>query len=268
VTPLRAWTRGRRQAAAWGAGVAALYLAAALLSVATGLVRGRPLYDGLPKQPYRWVTPPPERAEANKPPAAAERMLAFKASGEVDPQSVSTGDLQAHVIFEKSLDAAEYSATGASNEVRLTITPLDPLTVGAKPAGRFFDTNAYRIEATYPSGKPVEACECDIVLTYAVHSTDVRRWTGTEWAKLERLSADRSGLQIYGFTPMLGTFVATGPGDVPKEPEAASRPTRPALIYIVLGLGAALGVGVAIFTGRRKTPPAKAKPAPKKGRGR
>jgi hypothetical protein len=257
----RTCSPGRRRAAAWGAGAAAVYLVAALLSVSLGLVRGRTLYDGLPSQPYRWVTPPPQRVRDNQKPDSAEATTSLNASGLPDPGSVSTGDLQATVIFEK-VDPKEYSPNG-STEMKVKITPLDPATVGPRPKGRYFDGNAYRIEATYPSGAPVVEGMFDIVLTYGVHSTDIRRWNGAEWVPLERPSADRTALQIYSFSPALGTFVATGPGDKPQEPGAAGG-SRRVLIYVVVGLGVAVGVGAAVFTGHGTKPSQTTKPVQQK----
>ena len=257
MTSVRTWPGGRRQAVAWGAAAATVYLLAALLSVSFGLVRGRTLYDGLPAQPYRWVTPPAERVRDNQKPDSAEATSTLNASGLPDPGSVSTGDLQATVIFEK-VDPKEYSPNG-STDMKVKITPLDPASVGPRPKGRYFDGNAYRIEATYPSGAPVIEGKFDIVLTYGVHSTDIRRWNGAEWVPLERPSADRTALQIYSFSPALGTFVATGPGDKPQEPAAAGR-SRRVLIYVVVGLGVALGVAVAIFTGHGTKPSRTKKP--------
>ncbi|HEY8200597.1 MAG TPA: hypothetical protein VII47_04520 [Actinomycetota bacterium] len=247
---MRVLQRDCRRMAAWGAAAAVLYVVAASLSVSLGLVRGRTLYDGLPAQPYRWVTPPPQRVGDNQKPDSIETTTNINASGLPDPQSVSTGDLQATVIFEK-VDPNEY-APDRPTDMKVKITPLDPTTVGPRPAGRYFDSNAYRIEAVYPSGTPVVQGTFDVVLTYGVHSTDIRRWNGAEWVALERPSADRTALQIYSPTPALGIFVATGPGDKPQEPGAGA--SKRVLVYVVLGLGAAVGVGAAIFTGRRTKP--------------
>jgi hypothetical protein len=249
MTTLRMRQADRRRMAAWGAVAAFLYVLAAVLSVSLGLVRGRTLYDGLPAQPYRWVTPPPQRVRDNQNPSSVEATSNINASGLPDPASVSTGDLQATVIFEK-VDPKEYSPNRPT-DMKVKITPLDPTTVGPRPAGRYFDSNAYRIEAVYPSGTPVVQGTFDVVLTYGVHSTDIRRWNGAEWAPLANPSADRTALQIYSPTPALGIFVATGPGDKPAEPGTGG--SKRVLVYIVLGLGAAVGVGAAILTGRRGT---------------
>lgn len=239
--------RSRRRLAAWGALAALLYVAAAVLSVSQGLVRGRTLYDGLPAQPYRWITPPANRANDNQKPDSSDTAIAINATGLPDPQSVSTGDLQATIIFER-VDPNEYQP-GRPTDMKVKITPLDPATVGPRPPGRYFDSNAYQIEAVYPSGNPVAQGAFDVVLTYGVHSTDVRRWNGAEWVALGNPAADRTSLQIYSPTPALGIFVATGPGDKPQEPAAGG--SKRILIYVVLGLGAAVGVGAAILTGRR-----------------
>ena len=122
----------RRRMAAWGAAAAFLYVAAAVASVSLGLVHGRTLYDGLPAQPYRWITPPPQRVRDNQKPDSIDTTTNINATGLPDPQSVSTGDLQATVIFEK-VDPKEY-APDKPTDMKVRITPLDPTTVGPRPA--------------------------------------------------------------------------------------------------------------------------------------
>jgi hypothetical protein len=237
--------RSGRRVALWGAAAAAVYLAVAVLSVVSGLTLGRPLYDGLPSQPYRWVKPPPERLKDNVAPSGKEEVVRLNASGTADPGSISTDDVQATVILQR-IEPKEY-LPDRPTDVKVTITPLDPLTVGPDPAGRYFDSNAYRIEATYPSGAPVEDGDFYVVLTYAVHSTHLLRWTGLGWELVDNPQAERSALQMYGYTKRLGVFVAAGLGEVPKEP------TSPAVrIYVVAGVAATVGVGAAIFVGRRR----------------
>jgi hypothetical protein len=240
----------------WGVALAAAYLAVAVLSVRTGLIGGRPLYDGLARYPYRWVSPPPDRTRDNQNPLGAEAALTVNPSGVPDPSSVSTGDLQATLVVEQ-VDATAYSPDDA-NQMRVKITPLDPAELGARPEGRFFDGNAYRIEATYPFpfGGPVSEGAFDIVLTYAVHATDIRRWSGSRWAPLAGTKADRASLQIYGSTQALGTFVATGRGDVPNEPGSAPAMSgRSLIVWVVTGLGIVAGLGSAVAVRRRRAAP-------------
>lgn len=240
----------RHRPALWGLLAVALYLAVAVWSVASGLLAGRPLYDGIPLVPYKWVSPPPNRADDNQKPEPFEKFLKMTPTGQPDPGSATSPDAQAVVLFSRPLDAGEYRE-GGDNNFRVKITPLDPVAVGARPAGRFFDGNAYQIEAWYPSGTPVTAGTFDIILSYAVHGTDIRRWSGTEWVPLEDPSAQREQYQIYSPSSALGTFVVTGDGDVPKEPTAVRRSD---VVFIVLGLGATIGVGIAIAASRKKGP--------------
>jgi hypothetical protein len=259
--------RGRWRLPAWGLAAVAVYLTIAVVSVTSGLLAGRPLYDGIPLVPYRWVNPPEYRIKDNQKPASHEVTLKFTPSGQPDPGSATSADAQVAIIFSRHLDASEYRS-GGDNSFRVKITPLDPAKVGPRPQGRFFDGNAYQIEAFYPSGAPVTTGTFDIVVSYAVHATDIRRWNGSEWTPLEAPSAQREQYQIYSPSPALGIFVPTGDGDVPTEPAKASRAD---LVFIVLGLGATIGVAIAIVSGRKKGPPvpvgqapgAKAKPTRK-----
>ncbi|MGH2690386.1 MAG: hypothetical protein ACRDKW_16495, partial [Actinomycetota bacterium] len=240
----------RRRPVLWGLVVVALYLAVAVWSVASGLLAGRPLYDGIPLVPYKWVNPPPNRVADNEKPEPFEKLLKMTPTGQPDPGSATSPDAQAVVLFSRTLDPSEYQA-GGDNNFRVKITPLDAPTVGPRPAGRFFDSNAYRMEAWYPSGTPVTTGTFDIIQSYAVHGTDIRRWDGTAWVPLDKPSAQREQYQIYSPSDTLGTFVVTGDGDVPREPEQARRSD---IVFIVLGLGAVVGVGIAIATNRRKGP--------------
>jgi hypothetical protein len=173
-------------------------------------------------------------------------------TGQPDPGSATSPDAQAVVLFSRPLDPGKFQP-GGDNDFRVRITPLDAPTVGPRPPGRFFDSNAYRIEAWYPSGEPVTTGTFDIILSYAVHGTDIRRWDGSAWVPLADPSAQREQYQIYSPSDALGTFVVTGDGDVPKEPEQARRSD---IVFIVLGLGAVVGVGIAIASSRRKGPAA------------
>jgi hypothetical protein len=237
---------------------AALYLAVAVLSVTYGLLGGRPLYDGIPLAPYRWVNPPEARLKDNEAPMPAEVVTEFKASGYPE-DSATTPDNQVTVIVSGSLDQTEYLPTGESNTFRYTITPLDPAAVGPKPPGRFFDGNAYRIDAYYPSGRPVEAGTFDVILSYAVHATDIRRWDGSEWTHLEGAYPQREQYQIYSPSSRLGIFVPTGDGDVPKDVPTqngaagtAPKKSRVGLGFTAMGLAASIAAATAFLARRRK----------------
>jgi hypothetical protein len=253
--------RGERcRAVLWGVGVAGAYGVIAVVSVALGLTRWRPLYDGLPAQPYRWVSPPPERAPDNLPPAAGQGTLTLGESGAADPVSVSTGEAQATVIVQY-VDPQGYTPDRPPR-IHVSITPVDPRTVAPRPPGRFFDGNGYRIEATRASGEPLTTGQFAIVLRYAVHSTDILRWTGSAWVPLDHPTVDRSLLQIFAGSDSLGVFVASGRGDTPQEPRSGrggSARDEPSgagslAVYLVgVGmLGALLGTGAALRVRRRK----------------
>ena len=190
----------RRRMAAWGAAAAFLYVATAVASVSLGLVHGRTLYDGLPAQPYRWITPPLQRVRDNQKPDSIDTTTNINDTGLPDPQSVSTGDLQATVIFEK-VDPKEY-APDKPTDMKVRITPLDPTTVGPRPAGRYFDSRVGFFTVgfdDYGTNLPLEACDDrDVLLTYKwngkplakEHGGPVRvivpkryAWKGAKWVK-------------------------------------------------------------------------------------
>src|SRR5690348_12263625 len=126
-----------------GIAVIAAYLAA--VAVMPPAPHARVLYDGLvPQPPYRWVRPPSGRQSDNEKPQPYATVLPLGAGGSV-PAEFATDDLQATITFPA--DVVEPRA--GETKARVTLTPLDPETLGPPPSGRRFDGNAYRIEAVY-----------------------------------------------------------------------------------------------------------------------
>ena len=65
-----------------GVGIVVLYLAGAAVSGRASILARRPLLDGLaPPTPYRWVSPPPDLAASNKPPASTRFTVELTANG-------------------------------------------------------------------------------------------------------------------------------------------------------------------------------------------
>jgi hypothetical protein len=112
----------------------------------------RPLFEGVgPTSPYRWVAPPPEFAASNVKPEPATTDIELDDAG-TKPLGFSTPDGQVVV----NLPAGAVAPRAGDTKVVLSITPLDPATVGGVPDGRP-NGNAYRIQATYqPSGTAVD----------------------------------------------------------------------------------------------------------------
>ena len=138
----------RVRAAVAGAALAAAYVLATAGSGWLGWVHGRPLLDSfVPPPPYRWVSPPADLAAGNQPPTAGTFTIRLGPDG--SPAGVfSTPDLQATLVLEKGA----IPAAGGSSSVRLTISPLDPSTLPAPPAGVTVAGNAYRVTAVDGTG--------------------------------------------------------------------------------------------------------------------
>ena len=155
-----------------GVGIVALYLAGAAVSGRASILHRRPLLDGLaPPTPYRWVTPPPDLAAANKPPASTRFTLELTGQGS-RLGAFSTGDGQINLVLSQGAVPARSSQEG----VEVTVDPVDPATLGPVPSGLVAAGNAYRVKASYqPSGDAVEALggQSSVGLVYPLLSTAV-----------------------------------------------------------------------------------------------
>lgn len=194
--------RGSRCAIRWSAGAcaAAVYLGV----MAAWPFPIRLLYDGLvPLPPYRWVHPPASRARDNKPALPGAGTVAMGPPSRA--AEIATDDDQALVTFPQGAIAAR----SGESSVKVTIVPLDPVTVAPAPGGRRFDGNAYRIETVYAaSGAPaVLASPATVVLRYPVHATMLLRSEGTGWEALSP-QVFTGSQQILANTNRLGVFTA------------------------------------------------------------
>jgi hypothetical protein len=208
----------KRAQIATGVALAALYVVVASLSFRGGLLPIRPLFDGSgPPPPYRWVKPPPDLAQGNVLPTSAHGTMPITAKGS-DAYNLNTDDGQASIIFPPN----GVQPKAGETKVNVAMEPLDPATLGAPPAGRDYDGNAYRVTATYArSGAPitippttcslngVNAC-ATIVLRYAFSATELYRRDGNAWTKVPAQTAS-AALQIYGVTDKFGVFIAVDP---------------------------------------------------------
>ena len=164
----------------------------------------RLLYDGLvPLPPYRWVHPPANRARDNQPALPGGGTVALGPPSQA--AEVSTDDDQALVTLAQGVIAPR----SGESSVKVTIVPLDPVTVAPAPNGRRFDGNAYRIEARYgASGEPaVLTASATVVLRYPVHATAMLRWADPVWTPL-RIQVFTGSQQALANTDRLGVFVA------------------------------------------------------------
>ncbi len=187
----------------WGTAAAACYLG---LVLAAGPPPARLLYDGfVPLPPYRWVHPPPGRAGDNQPPKPAVEKIPIGPQG-TRAAEVATEDDQIFVTFPEGVVAPRPGETF----VQVTITPLDPATIAPAPAGRPFDGNAYRIEASYGGTAAVPAvfvAPLTVVLRYATHATHALRNQDRGWVSLHSTRFEGSQ-EVLANTDRLGVFVA------------------------------------------------------------
>jgi hypothetical protein len=144
-----------------------LYVGLAALSGHLSPAARGPVLDGLgPLQPYRWVNPPASLAPTNKAPSVGTFVARFVKGG-LQGQVFVNGDGQATVIVPKNA----FPANGRDIAVVLTLTPVDPATLGPLPDDNVAFGNAYRLTAAYrPSGEraPSPAAPIDLVLLYPV----------------------------------------------------------------------------------------------------
>ena len=133
---------------------------------------------------------------------------------------VATEDDQALVTFP----AAALAPRPGESSVKVRLTPLDPLALGTVPAGRRFDGNAYRIEATYAaSAAPVVlTAPVTVVLRYPAHATLLLRAQDAGWQVLHTTRFDGSQ-QVLAPANDLGVFVAASPSARRGTPTAARR---------------------------------------------
>lgn len=220
----------------WGAGAAALYLAAIWIAWPWPAPL-RLLYDGYsPPPPYRWVHPPFAPLHRPLPPHSATGVIALTPNGSA-PGSVVTGDDQAAIV----LPAEAFAPRAGEPSVEIRITPLDPTSVAPPPRGLRYDANAYRIDATYTlSHRPAALrAPASVILRYATGATALLRLSGRAWTTLPSRRVPIA-LGIYGTTRALGVFAAAGP----------PRPGAPDAVQLDRGLAVVLAIAaVALLIG-------------------
>lgn len=238
--------------AAAGAAAAGILGAGLLVAAALGrtgptwLARG--LYDGVvPLPPYQWVHPPRELAQDNRPPQPSRATRDLDASGK-SPGAVATGDAQCTVILnDGALAAGPFGRT-----VTVTITPLDPASIGPPPPGMRFDGNACRFGAVLGQSGAVPQFKrpVTIVLRYATGGSGIVRalpGAAPVWQLTRSVQYAGHLHLLVGDVTALGTFAPVAPAGTPYAQRT------PWLAY------AAVAGAVAVFVGllwlRRKTPP-------------
>jgi len=258
-----------------GAFLGLAYIVTTVVSQRAGLLPIRPLYEGgPPPAPYAWVTPPPERAQDNKKASSGQGDVTFDAKGEAKASNVNTDDGQAVLIIPPGGIAPKAGET----KVHITMTPLDPVTVGSPPKNFSYDGNAYRMDAVYPNSGatatiPVAQCpktlgevsKCATIVLRFVYdqAADIFRRENDTWVPVHAQVAG-AAMQAYGDTNSFGTFVAMDGGSKKTKSSGGS------FLAFALGLAAILiGTVAARWRAIRKARATrkkkrKVKPQPKK----
>jgi hypothetical protein len=264
-SPARCGTRTRSGLALLtGLGIVALYLAGAAVSGRASILARRPLLDGLaPPTPYRWVSPPPEMAASNKPPASTRFTADLGPEGS-QLGAFSTGDGQINLVLSQGAVPARPGQTG----VEFTVDPVDPATLGPPPSGLVTAGNAYRIQASYqPSGDEVGPLggQSSVGLVYPLLATAVADPGGHQILS----SADGQAWEALPSTDTPGThqvssrLARTGYVMVGVAPSAAESGSDPRNRILLLGTGVAIVIVAAavVLRLRERSQPA---PPPKR----
>lgn len=193
---------------AWGLAALALYGAAVVWAARTGVAPARPLYDGLaPAEPYRYVSPPSDLADANRPPEPLDQPVEFT-EGRIGGWSVNTADGQVQLAVPIDGIAPREGEPG----VRITIDPLDPALLPAPGEPLVVQGNAYALGARYASSEEdVElTLPVTLVLRYPVHAATLLHLRDGRWREIPA-TASSASLQLFAEIEDLGTYAAAGP---------------------------------------------------------
>jgi hypothetical protein len=229
-----------------GVVIVALYLAGAAVSGRASILARRPLLDGLaPPTPYRWVSPPPDLAASNKPPASTRFTVELTAEGS-QLGAFSTGDGQINLVLSQGAVPARSGQTG----VEVTVDPIDPATLGPVPSGLVGAGNAYQVQASYqPSGDKVEALsgQSSVGLVYPLLTTAVADPGGHQVLS----SADGRAWEALQSTDTPGThqvsarLARTGYVLVGVAPSAGGSGSNPRNRILLVGTGVAVVIAAA-----------------------
>jgi hypothetical protein len=243
--------RRGRTALAVGTLVSLAYVASAAVSGHLSPLARRPMLDGLiPPTAYRWVDPPPEVADTNKPPKSQDFGVELGQAGS-KTAVLTTDDAQVTVILPRGAFAG---AHGQRNVV-VHVEPLAPSAVSAPPGPGEIIGNVYRLEATYqPSGDPAPlAANSRVVLVYplvandhggheVLSSTDGTAWTAADTNDLPSIQQADAEIGQLGYVTVAATNVSPTSAAEPGSDEGG---LDPAVVGIVAGL-IVLVVGAAI----------------------
>jgi hypothetical protein len=242
----------RRAIVVGGCLVVAAYAGLAFVSSRLSPLARGPLLDGLgPAAPYRWVNPPPALAAENQPPSGGRFDVALSNAGSEAATFVLSDNQMTLIVPEGT-----FASASGQFQVRLTVRPVDPATLGAPPGGLLSFGNAYRLRATYvPSGAPVAGLAGPIEafliypvtpdLTSADHrvatSPDGRTWTVQEGADSHALQQAEGPVPDLGYVQVVGALgVPTAAGGGGGSTTLATGLIVAAVCVGLVGLGLVL----------------------------
>ncbi|MGI8777899.1 MAG: hypothetical protein ACR2LJ_11105 [Acidimicrobiales bacterium] len=196
---------------------------------------------------YRWVNPPPDFAAGNVKTDPATTDIELDATGS-KPTGLSTSDGQ--VVL--NLPTGAVAPHPGDTKIALTVTALDPATLGGLPGGLRANGNAYRIQAAYqPSGTAIDsfAQAGNLVLgvpepfRVLLFSVDGRSWEQLPPSKSELPAADSR----------IGYFLGTVESSVaPLTPRgSAGNGGVMVVVLVVVVLALAFGLVPVIYLRRR-----------------
>jgi hypothetical protein len=271
--------RDSRRALVLGLVIAGVYVVMSAVGGRLSPFARRPILDGFaPPPPYRWVSPPPDLASTNKPPATGRFTL------RLDPATGSKADVFSTADGQVSLALGEGAipARAGQDSVALTITPMAPAAGAEVPRKLQIAGNAYRIAAQYqPSGTPVVRLRSParLVLAYPLpidvavyHHTLLHSKDGSSWTTL-RSTDSLVGQLVHADVGELGFFSVGQAVLGTAGPSSSSGGGTVFVVVLVAGAAVLATIVVAEIRrrarrrsvrGRRKPPPRRRPPPPRR----
>jgi hypothetical protein len=250
----------RRAPAVIGLAIVLIYLAGAVVSARLSPFARRPLLDGLaPIAPYRWVSPPPNLADTNKPPTPGRFTMPID-DGHIDGGAFATPDAQVTLIIPR--DA--FAPAAGQDAVSVTVDPIAPSDAPPVPHDRVVLGNVVRLAATYqPSGDPVTELRhpIEVVLLYPFVRADAGERTllvsrnGGRWDTV-RTTDHVGSAQLIGSVETLGTVTAAGRrlAAAPSGPPGSDGRSSTATVVILVVGGFLVVLVLFLVFGRRREP--------------
>jgi hypothetical protein len=225
------------------------------IAALTSLVSGRPtlpLFEGIgAPPPYRWVEPPSDFASGNVKPTSVSRSVQMGPSGNVNGDSIATGDAQAVVTLAPGSIPPHAGAASAT----VHIDPVGPSTLPPLPDGHFPDGNGYRVSVTYPDGSTLaKFAKSAEVLIRAPTTADAGVYAlppGGAWQTVPTITNPQPNHYPMQ-TTIIGTFLAATQDQVFGLASSGGGGSGSIVIALVAGAIAAAVVAVVLIVLARR----------------